>query len=65
MKTPYDRLVKIYTIFSDHMIKMPPRLYIVKNKTLNIFFSVQKEKANGHGNWYAALGMLALPGLHK
>ena len=49
MKTPYDRLVKIYTNCSGHMIKMAPTpLYGKKTKLL-----LWNQKANGHGSWCA------------
>ena len=41
MKTPYDRLAKIYTNFSGHMTKMATAPIYGKN-SLNIFFSGSK-----------------------
>ena len=41
MKTPYDRLAKIYTICSGHMTKMATMPIYGKNP-LNIFFSGTK-----------------------
>ena len=38
MKTPYDKLAKIYTNCTGHMTKMATTPYMVKN-SLNIFFS--------------------------
>ena len=56
MKTPYDRLAKIYTKCTGHMTKMATPLY--GKNLLNVFFS-------GLGTWYVALGMWALPDLLK
>ena len=41
MKTPYDRLAKIYTICSGHMTKMATMPIYGKNP-LNLFFSRTK-----------------------
>ena len=48
------------------MTKMATTPIYGKNP-LNILFWNQKgnQKANGLGTWYVALGMLALPDLHK
>ena len=62
MKTPYDRLAKIYTNCTGHMTKMATTP-IYGKYPLNIFF--WNQKANGLGTWYVALGMWALPDLHK
>ena len=65
MKTPYDRLVKICTNCTGHMTKMATTPIYGKNP-LNVFFSgTKRPKANGLGTWYVALGMWALPDLHK
>ena len=50
MKTPYDRLVKIYTNWSGNLTKMA-LTPVYGNNPLNI------QKANGLGTWYVALGM--------
>ena len=63
MKTPYDRLAKIYTNCTGHMTQMATTPIYGKNP-LNVFFSGTK-KANGLGTWYVALRMWALPDLHK
>ena len=65
MKTPYDRLAKIFTNCSGYMTKMTA-MPISGINPLKFFFSGTK-KANGlqPGTWYVALGMLALPGSHK
>ena len=41
MKTPYDRLAKIYTNCTDHMTKMATTPILGKNP-LNVFFSGTK-----------------------
>ena len=41
MKTPYDRLAKIYTKFTGHMTKMATTPIYNKN-SLNVFFSGTK-----------------------
>ena len=64
MTTPYDWFAKIDTNCYGHMTKMATMPIYGKN-SLNIFFSVTKwPLALGLG-LYVALGMLALPGLHK
>ena len=64
-QTPYDRLAKIFTNFTGHMTKMATRPIYGKNP-LNVFFSgIKRPMANGLGTWYVALGMWALPDLHK
>ena len=42
MKTPYERLVKIYTNCTGHMTKMATTRIYGKNPPLNIFFSGTK-----------------------
>ena len=61
-KTSYDRLAKIYTKCTGHMTKMAttPIYGLRPFKCL-----LWNQKANGLGTWYVALGMLALPDLHK
>ena len=58
MKTPYDRLAKIFINYTGHMTKMATMPIYGKNPLL-IFFSGIKwnQKANGLGTWYVALGM--------
>ena len=63
MKTPNDRLAKIYTNCTGHMTKMAATSIYVKNPS-NIFFSGTK-KAIGLETWYVAMGMWALPDWHK
>ena len=63
MKTPYDRLAKIYTNCTGHLTKMATIPIYGKNP-LNILFSGTK-KPICLGTWYVALGMLALPDLQN
>ena len=63
MKTPYDRLAKIYTNCSGHMTNMATTPIYFKNN-LDILFS-WNQKVNALGTWYVALGMWAQPGLLK
>ena len=53
MQTPYDRLAKIYTNCIGHMTKMATSPYMVKHFKCLLW----KQKANGLGTWYVALGM--------
>ena len=58
MKTPYDRLAKIYTNCTGHMTKMATTpIYGKPFKCLLLW----NQKANGLGTWYLAFGMWALP----
>ena len=61
MKTPYDRLAKIYTNYTGHMTKMATTP--IYGKTLK--YLLWNQKANGLGTRYVALGMWALPDLHN
>ena len=63
MKTLYDRLAKIFTNCTGHMTKMATTPIYGKNP-LNIFFS-GTNRPMALGAWYVALGMWALPDLHK
>ena len=63
MKTPYERLAKLIPICTGHMTKMATMPIYGKNH-LFILFSGTK-KANDLGTWYVALGMWALPDMHK
>ena len=54
MKTPYDRLAKIYTNCTGHMTKVAATSIYGKSY-LNIFLS--GTKANGLVTWYVAMGM--------
>ena len=62
MKTPYDRLAKIYTDCTGHMTKMAI-MPIYGKSPLNILF--WNQKANGLETWYVALGMMALLDLQE
>ena len=62
MKTPFDWLAKIYTSCTGHMTKMATTP--IYGKTLK-YLLLWNQKANGLGTWYVALGMWALPNLHK
>ena len=63
MTTPYDWLAKIYTNCYDHMTKMASTP--IYGKKLFKYLLLWNQKAVGFGTWYVALGMWALPGLHK
>ena len=62
MKTPFDRLAKIYTCCTGHMTKMTTTPIYGKNPLISSFWN---QKAKGLGTWYVALGMWALQDLHK
>ena len=53
MKTPYDKLAKIYAKYFGHMAKMAAMPIYGKNP-LKVF---QNQKADDFGTWYVALGM--------
>ena len=55
MKTPHDKLAKIYTNCSGHMTKMANTPIYGKNPLKNLF--LQNQKADDLGSWYIALGM--------
>ena len=61
MKTPYDRLAKIYTNCSSHMKMVAMPIY---GKNSN-YLPLWNQEVNGLGTWYVALGKWAVPGLHK
>ena len=61
MKTPFDKLAKIYTKRSFHMTKMADiPIYGKQFKNLR-----QNQKAQSLGTWYVALRMWGLPSLFK
>ena len=62
MKTPYDKLAKIYAKYFGHMTKMAATPIFGKNPLKNL---LQNQKADDLGTWYVALGMLGLPSLFK
>ena len=55
MKTPQDKLAKIYTNCSGHMTKMANTPIYGKNPVENLF--LQNQKADDLGTWYIALRM--------
>ena len=63
MKTPYDRLTKIYIKCASHMTKMATTP--IYGKTPFKCLLLWNQKANDLGTWYVALGMWALPDLYK
>ena len=62
VKTPYDKLAKIYIKYFGHMTKMTAMPIYGKNP-LKIF--LQNQKVSDLGTWYVALGMWSLPSLFK
>ena len=56
VKTPYDKLARIYTKYFGHMTKMAAMPIYGKN-LLKIFFLDQNQKASDLETWYVALGM--------
>ena len=61
MKTPNEKLTKIYTNCSGHMTNMATTpLYATPFKNL-----LQNQNADDLGTWYVAWWMWALPSLHK
>ena len=63
MKTPYDKLAKIYAKYFGHMTDMAATPIYGKNPVKIFFF--QNQKADDLGTWYVALGMCGLPSLFK
>ena len=62
MKTPYDRLAKIYTKCTGHMTKMAATP--IYGKTLKNLL-LQNQKADDLGTWYVALWLWGLLSLFK
>ena len=58
MKTPYDKLAKMYAKYFDHMTKMA-----IYGKNLFKNLLLQNQKADDLGTWYVAFGMWGLPNL--
>ena len=56
VKTPYDKLAKIYAKYFGHMTKMA-NTPIYGKKHLKIFFSRTTRPMDDLGTWYVALGM--------
>ena len=63
VRTPYDKLAKIYTKYFGHMTKMAATPIYGKKPFKNLLF--QNQKAGDLGTWYVALGMCGLPSLFK
>ena len=63
MKTPYDKLAKVYANCSSHMTKMATTTKYGKKPFKNLL--LQNQKAAELETWYVAFGMLAIPILHK
>ena len=57
MKTPYDKLAKLYTKCSGHMTKMADMPIYGKTPFKNLL--LKNQKAHDLGTWYEALGMWA------
>ena len=63
VKTPYDKLAKIYTKHFDHMTNMAAMPIYGKKNFKNLLF--QNQEVNDLGTWYVASGMLGRPSLFK
>ena len=63
MKTPYDKIAKIYSKHKGHMTKMAATPIYGKNLLKNLL--LQNQKADDLGTWYVAVGVLGLPSLFK
>ena len=63
MKTPYDKMAKIYAKYFGHMTKMAAMPIYGKKTFKNLL--LQNQKADDLGTWYIALGMWDLPSLFK
>ena len=63
MKTPYDKLAKLYTKYFGHMIKMAVTSIYGKNLFKNLL--LQNLKASDCGTLYVALGIWDLLSLFK
>ena len=62
VKTPYDKLAKIFTRHFGHMTKMAATAIYGKNL---LKFFLQNQKASDLETWYVAFGMWGLPSLFK
>ena len=62
VKTPYDKLVKVYAKYFGHMTKMA--VTSIYGKTLKNLL-LQNQRADDLGTWYVALDMWGLPSLFK
>ena len=63
MKTPYDKLAKMYAKYFGHMIKMAAMAINGKNPFKNLLLGNQK--ADDLGTWYVAFAMWDLLNLFK
>ena len=54
VKTPYDKLTKIYTNYFGYMAKVATKPIYGKNL---LFFFLQNQKGSDHQTWYVALEM--------
>ena len=63
MKTPYNKLAKIYANWFGHMTKKADMPIYGKNPFKNLLF--QNQKADDLGTWYVTFGMWGLPSLFK
>ena len=63
MKTPYNKITKIYTNCFGHLTKMADMPIYGKNLFKNLLF--QNKKADDLGTWYVTFWMLGLPSLFK
>ena len=63
MKTPYDKLAKIFTKYDGHMTKMAATAIYGKKTFKNLL--LQKQKASDLETWYVASGMWGLPSMFK
>ena len=62
MKTPYNKLAKIYAKCFGHMTKMANMPIYGTNPLKNL---LQNQKADDLGTWYVAFEMWGLPSLFK
>ena len=63
MKTPYDKIAKIYTNCSGHITKMADMSIYGKKSFKNLFR--ENQKTHDLETWYVALGMWGLLNLSK
>ena len=63
MKTPYDKIVKIFSKHLGLMVKMAATPIYGKNPLKNLL--LQNQEADDLGTWYVVLGVLGLPSLFK
>ena len=62
MKTPYNKLAKMYANYFGHMTKMAD-MTIYGKPFENLL--LQNQKADDIGTWYVTFGMWGLPNLFK